>query len=537
MNIPSKSDSSVEKPDQSQDWVRRQVFTYIRLSIQQSLSESDANNIAIILEAAQKNDLLNLLINEVDALIHRQQNLSIKLSCQELEHQRKLLIDIICSFKSAEISSVFLNKTHVNYQISIEEYEIRSMNLEKDFLWNREAQAIKHLLQKYYLLSSCHDLSKEQANQLERILKQAEQNIQLSLCINEVDEWIAQDFHLLSLDAKHHYMDQKARIKEFIEPNDVENITDIKNLWEILASNFLSQPLEELIKNQETASLTNESSQVDDDHEKITSTVSAPKTAQKELKKSCRTSKQIFTISQKFFPGRFSPMSLLSICCGLIVVLLVGEAFKQEFNSDLQGHSMRTFGQFIPKALLKDSMTRDFVLEQNEKSINNLYSALTQIQLIAESNQKSAEATQLTAEYYQKSAEIQQQLAEDNQLRSETTNRLTEAQQWLRRAQSMRDLAQQLKQQSKLSETRAREHQAEAVQLLSEIKKASPIEISYKQQPFFESQPRGSQGKEMVSSSSMLTNSYPISFSIGSITALIGFRTLLRRRHRNRATE
>ncbi|NER99100.1 MAG: filamentous hemagglutinin N-terminal domain-containing protein [Symploca sp. SIO1B1] len=79
-------------------------------------------------------------------------------------------------------------------------------------------KAQKNLVLEYARLAALSELSELEADRMGEILELAESDDLLSIVINEVDYFILQELHLLDEDSIHHYENQKARIKEFIEP-------------------------------------------------------------------------------------------------------------------------------------------------------------------------------------------------------------------------------------------------------------------------------------------------------------------------------
>jgi|GEM_PF-3355230 len=79
-------------------------------------------------------------------------------------------------------------------------------------------QAQSNLVLEYARLAARSELSELEADRMGEILELAESDDVLGIMINEVDYFVLQELNLLDDDSVHHYENQKARIKEFIEP-------------------------------------------------------------------------------------------------------------------------------------------------------------------------------------------------------------------------------------------------------------------------------------------------------------------------------
>jgi len=79
-------------------------------------------------------------------------------------------------------------------------------------------QAQSNLVLEYARLAARSELSELEADRMGEILELAESDDVLGILINEVDYFVLQELNLLDDDSVHHYENQKARIKEFIEP-------------------------------------------------------------------------------------------------------------------------------------------------------------------------------------------------------------------------------------------------------------------------------------------------------------------------------
>ncbi|NES20706.1 MAG: filamentous hemagglutinin N-terminal domain-containing protein [Symploca sp. SIO3E6] len=79
-------------------------------------------------------------------------------------------------------------------------------------------KAQKNLVLEYARLAARSELSELEAERMGEILELAESDDLLSILINEVDYFVFQELNLLDEDSIYHYENQKARIKEFIEP-------------------------------------------------------------------------------------------------------------------------------------------------------------------------------------------------------------------------------------------------------------------------------------------------------------------------------
>ncbi|NEO57626.1 MAG: hypothetical protein F6K54_33895 [Okeania sp. SIO3B5] len=81
--------------------------------------------------------------------------------------------------------------------------------------FKRLASKPKSLLQHYYELTNLSELSKHEAEQMEKILERAESDDLLNYWIEKIDRLVYEDLGLLTEEKLDYYEKQKTRGKEF----------------------------------------------------------------------------------------------------------------------------------------------------------------------------------------------------------------------------------------------------------------------------------------------------------------------------------
>lgn len=145
------------------------VLKYYELVTLEELSELDAKYLEKILEQAETNETLSLLLNEIDELTFQELDFYDPSNLEQVEYQK-------IKVKNKKFISNSKHKLEVDYNLSIQSIS--------------DHQGI---ITEYHKLKTLGELSELEAKRLDEILKFAETNEIISLLLNEVDEMTFQE--------------------------------------------------------------------------------------------------------------------------------------------------------------------------------------------------------------------------------------------------------------------------------------------------------------------------------------------------------
>ena len=152
------------------------LFDYYKLSALEELSELEAKHLDKILELAETDETLSLMLNEVDELTFEELGFYEKDSLEQVENQIAKVKEFIINSESMQ---------------SISDYQ--------------------DILTEYYKLTTLEELSELDAKRLEKILERAETDGTLSLMLNEVDELTFEELGFYKKDSLEKVENQKAK--------------------------------------------------------------------------------------------------------------------------------------------------------------------------------------------------------------------------------------------------------------------------------------------------------------------------------------
>ena len=176
------------------------LFDYYKLSTLEELSEIEAKHLDKILELAETDKNLSLILNEIDEITFEELDFYEKESLEKVENQKA---------KAKE----FIINSEKNFAIGCN----LSMQSISDY---------QDILNEYYKLTTLEELTELDAKRLDKILKQAETNENLTLLLNEIDELTYQELGLYKPDSLEDHENQKAKVKEFILNSEDEVTSD-----------------------------------------------------------------------------------------------------------------------------------------------------------------------------------------------------------------------------------------------------------------------------------------------------------------------
>ena len=179
------------------------LWTYYRLATLPELSEVEAKRLEKILDAAQANEQLNFLINEVDELTFQQLGFLEENSLQgEAEQKRRIREELkrIAGSGGRDRNTKFTSPPP-----------------DEDSPMNLSEPDYEAILADYSRLAMLPELSEVEAKRLEKMLDAAQEDEQLSLLMNEVDELTFQQLGFLEGDGPLRHNIQKLKAREQLE--------------------------------------------------------------------------------------------------------------------------------------------------------------------------------------------------------------------------------------------------------------------------------------------------------------------------------
>jgi hypothetical protein len=171
--------------------LKLKVFEYYKLTTLQELSELEAKQLEKILEQAETDETLSLMLNEVDEMTFEELDFYEQDSLKRVENQKTKVKEVIINSEKTQIVNC------INTLQSISGYQ--------------------NILNEYYKLTTLQELSELEAKQLEKILEQAETDETLSLMLNEVDEMTFEELDFYEQDSLKRVEQQKSETKKCIK--------------------------------------------------------------------------------------------------------------------------------------------------------------------------------------------------------------------------------------------------------------------------------------------------------------------------------
>ncbi|WP_036489760.1 hypothetical protein, partial [Myxosarcina sp. GI1] len=167
------------------------ALKYYELVTLKELSELEAKQLDKILEQAETDDKLSLLLNEVDELTFEELGFYEKDSLEQVENLRAKAKEFIIKLENYhKIDCIDKLQSICSYQ---------------------------NILNEYYRLITLKELSELETRQLDKILEQAETDDKLSLLLNEVDELTFEELGFYEKDSLEQIENQKSEFKKCIE--------------------------------------------------------------------------------------------------------------------------------------------------------------------------------------------------------------------------------------------------------------------------------------------------------------------------------
>ncbi len=197
IEIKTKTDKppNVESPfDFNASQLESIALKYYELVTLEELSELEAKHLEKILEQAETDERLSLLLNEIDEITFQELGFYNQDNLEQIEQQKAKVKEAIINSEKTQIVDC------INKLQSISGYQ--------------------NILNEYYRLVTLEELSELEAKQLDKILEQAENDQTLSLLLNEVDELTFQELDFYekdSLEQIEKQKGQKENAKQYIE--------------------------------------------------------------------------------------------------------------------------------------------------------------------------------------------------------------------------------------------------------------------------------------------------------------------------------